>query len=336
MVSLIPALFIVLLISFGVVYLLTPFLIKKLVKMKLTGPDLNKEHKPEVPRIGGISLFLGFILAILVSLYLSPNPNVELMLAAISSITLIGFLGLMDDVLNIKDIYRVILPFFAALPLMLVTAGTSTMVMPLIGAVNFNYGLLALPLIGTIQLNLYALILIPIGIVACSNLINLLSGFNGLEAGTGLVTSLALLISFALSTQAGMVHEPLFLLVATIGSCLAFLIFNWYPAKIFPGNITTYTLGATIAAVVILGNIERAGVIALTPQIVEFFLKTRTFFRAENFGESINGRLHYNGKISSLTHLIMRYFKPTEKQLVLILLSIQAIFGILAIISIKI
>jgi len=244
---------------------------------------------------------------------------------------MISYLGFVDDVLSLRDLYRVLLPLFAALPLMVVKAGTTTMLIPFVGHVNFNFGTVVLPLLGPITANLYVLLLIPIGVVAASNLVNLLAGFNGLEAGIGVIVSAALALAAVLS---GAPPEALFLSVAMAGACLGFLLFNWYPAKAFPGNITTYAIGANVAAIVILGNMERIGAIALMPQIVEFFLKARTGFQAENFGKvGKDGRLSYTGTTSSLTHLIMKKFRPTEQQLVLMLLALQLLFGALAVAS---
>ena len=183
---------------------------------------------------------------------------------------------------------------------------------------------------GTITLNLYALILIPIGIIACSNLVNLLAGFNGLETGTGIIISIFLIVILFMSGLNSNRIIAVYLLVGLIGALLSFLIFNWYPAKVFPGNILTYLIGSIIAVVVIIGGIEFYGAIALGPQIIEFLLKALSKFKAENFGKCKNGKLNYEGKTYSLTHLVMKKFNPTEVQLVMYLFGIQIIFGLIA------
>jgi len=128
--------------------------------------------------------------------------------------------------------------------------------------------------------------------------------------------------------------EAAFISMALAASCAAFLVFNSYPAKIFPGNSATYMIGAVIAAIAIIGNMERVAVIALAPQILEFLLKARGKFKAENFGKlGAGGRLSYEGQTQSLTHLLMKTFRPTERQLVLMLLAIQTVFAAIAIVS---
>jgi UDP-N-acetylglucosamine--dolichyl-phosphate N-acetylglucosaminephosphotransferase len=56
---------------------------------------------------------------------------------------------------------------------------------------------------------------------------------------------------------------------SAVGSLLAFLIFNWNPAKIFPGDSLTYGIGALIAVIAILGNMEKIGVILFLPFIID-------------------------------------------------------------------
>jgi UDP-N-acetylglucosamine--dolichyl-phosphate N-acetylglucosaminephosphotransferase len=214
---------------------------------------------------------------------------------------------------------------------MLVKLGTSTMTLPFLGTVNLSLGTIVLPFLGPVGLNLYVLLLIPLGVVACSNLINLLAGFNGLEAGSGIIICLFLILIILLDGKGVNQTTALFLAVALLGALLAFLIFNWYPAQVFPGNIVTYLIGASIAAIVIIANIEKAGIILLLPQIIEFFLKALSKFHAENYGTPVKGRLTYSGSTRSLTHLLMKAFKPTEPQLVLMLWGIQILAGLLAV-----
>jgi UDP-N-acetylglucosamine--dolichyl-phosphate N-acetylglucosaminephosphotransferase len=328
---------IVFLVSFLVVFFITPKIARKLKEQGITGVDVNKAERPAIPKIGGIAILLGFSIAILLSLQLeSIGINHEYMLAAICSITLIAVMGLLDDLLELPDRYKVLLPLFAAIPLMVIKAGTSTMSF-IFFTVNFDLGVYAFPLLGPVDINLYTLLLIPLGVVACSNLVNLLAGFNGLEAGAGAIISFSIFTASILLGGMGLhTMETSFLMIAIFGACLAFLFFNWYPARIFPGNIATFMIGAAIVAAVVTGNMERIGAICLTPQIIEFLLKARSpSFSAENFGRvGKKGRLYYNGRVYSLTHLLMKTIHPTEKQLVIILLAFQVLCGAVAVWSI--
>ncbi|MCX8205830.1 MAG: hypothetical protein N3H30_01220 [Candidatus Micrarchaeota archaeon] len=319
-------------ISFLLTYIALPPVIRKLEHKKFVSRDMNKAGEVRVAKFGGVVVLLGFIVAYLLPLQLSPlSISASVLLGTALAISLIALLGLADDLLDIPDIYRVVLPLFAALPIMLLKVGSTVIGLPFIGTINLYFGTLALPLVGAIGLNMYILVLIPIGVIACSNLINLLAGFNGLETGQGIIICVFLVAMLLLGGLNENKVTMLFLLMAMAGALCAFLMFNWYPAKVFPGNVLTYMLGAMVASVAIIGGLEVAGAILLLPQIIEFFLKARSKFQAENFGKCINGRLHYDGPVYSLTHLIMKVFRPTEVQLVLMLYSVQIFSGLLAV-----
>jgi len=295
--------------------------IKKGSEVVFFAKDLAKKGKL-VPKMGGIAIVAGFCFGILISLKLIRLEHAVHLLAALNTVLIITFIGVMDDLFKVRDLWKFILPGVAALPLMVITAGESQ--------VNLIFW--------TVDFGIYySLILVPIGVIACSNLVNILAGFNGLEAGTGAIACLSIFsasyILFNLYPNNFSIAAPIIALTMA-ASCIAFLFFNWYPAKIFPENVGTYGIAAAIVSAVIIGNIERVGVIALTPQIVEFLLKLRSKLRAENFGRVVGNRLYWDGKIYSLTHLLMKYFQPTEKRLVTYLLLIQAFFGVLAISSI--
>ncbi|MFA6329197.1 MAG: hypothetical protein WCX64_00755 [Candidatus Micrarchaeia archaeon] len=323
-------------ITFIATFAATWLMIPRLKRAGLVGVDINKVPSsfsrdrikglkdkgypglPVVPRSGGIAMIMGFSAGMLVSLLIYPYNNLAGILAALLTATLISMIGVVEDFLPIRQVYRTLLPAIAALPLMVVTAGHTAMTLPLFGNVEFGI--------------IYTLVLIPIGVMAASNLVNLLAGFNGLEAGVGAIAGAAL-FWVAYSTGAS---EAAFIAMALSAACIAFLVFNFYPARIFPGNAATYMIGAVIAAIAIIGNMERVAVIALAPQIAEFFLKATGWFKAENFGKlGKDGRLSYEGPTQSLTHLLMKAFRPTERQLVMMLLAIQAVFAVIAVLSVS-
>lgn len=318
------------LMSFFAALVLTKIIIKKVsytVKIKkgsesvFMAKDLAKKGRL-VPKMGGLAIVAGFSFGILVALKLIRLEHAIHLLAALNTVLIISFIGIVDDLFKVRDLWKFLLPGVAALPLMVITAGVSQ--------VNLMFTMVDFGIY-------YSLILVPIGVIACSNLLNMLAGFNGLEAGTGAVTCLSIFsasfILFRLYPDTFSLAAPI-ITISMAAACLAFLFFNWYPAKIFPENIGTYGMAAAIASAVIIGNIERIGVIALMPQIAEFFLKARSKFRAENFGRLVGNRLYWDGKVYSLTHILMKYLHPTEKQLVSYLILLQAVFGVLAVSSI--
>jgi len=326
----------ILLISFLISLVTSLFLTKSLIpffeRNEIIALDLHKKKRPKVANSGGIpvsiSLMIGlmFFVAVQTFVYRITNQMVYLF-ASVLTILLITIVGFFDD-LNRADVVegrakirkglkqwqKPLLTLPAAIPLMVVSAGETTMGIPLIGSINFGI--------------IYPLILIPLGVVGAANAINLLAGFNGSEAGMGIIYCLFLGIY-------AFVHNELVAAViffSAVGALIGFLKYNWFPAKILSGDSMTYCLGAIVVSGSIIGNMERAGIIAMTPFIIEFLLKIRSKFKASCLGNLRNdGKLDppYRKKFYSLTHIIMNFGKLTEKQVTLVLMLIQLFFSLL-------
>ncbi|MHC4753110.1 MAG: MraY family glycosyltransferase [Planctomycetota bacterium] len=301
--------------------------------------DLHKKGKPKLPTSGGVCVALGVLAGLLIYIgfttFLNGAPeDITNLLAVISTILIVTFVGFLDDLnvkaravitkegLNIRVGFpqwaKPLLTLPAAVPLMVVNAGETMMGIPIIGVVDFGL--------------LYPLILIPIGVVAVSNAVNLLAGFNGMESGMGLVYLFGLgVIAFMNGNFAAVIFLTAFAAVA------GFIKYNWYPAKFLPGDSLTYLLGAIVSSGVIVGNMEKFGMIIMLPFIIEFFLKLMSKFKASCLGKlRSDGKLDppYGKKIYSLTHVVMNIKPLTEKQVTIIMILIQAVFAIIAISSI--
>jgi len=320
--------------SFFVALIVTPLMIKFLYKVGIVGIDQHKKNKPVISSSGGICVTIGVLVGLLTFIGLETfitgfSSNVVDLLAIISSVLIVTLVGIFDDLnivskkvvtKNIKDI-RVGLPQWAkplltlpaAVPLMVISAGSSQVNLPLIGLIDMGI--------------FYPLFLIPIGVVGASNAINMLGGFNGLEAGMGIVYMFGIGL-FALITQ----NQIAILFLVTAATLLAFIKFNWFPAKILPGDSLTYLLGAILAAGVIVGNMERLGIIIMIPFFIELFLKARSKFNASSLGRvGKDGTIEnvYDRKVYSLTHIVMNIGRFTEKQITVIFISIEALFVLL-------
>ena len=172
------------------------------------------------------------------------------------------------------------------------------------------------------------LILVPLGITCAANSMNMLEGFNGLGTGLGIIITSTLIILVNRNED----KTSLLLLIPLLGSLIAFLYFNYYPAKIFPGDTLMLFMGATIASVAIMSNLKLEGAILLLPMILEFFLKLRSRFGAQCFATNLDGDiLIYEGKIESFTHLVMTSFQVSEKRLVHMFWSMQITLGFIVI-----
>jgi UDP-N-acetylglucosamine--dolichyl-phosphate N-acetylglucosaminephosphotransferase len=96
-------------------------------------------------------------------------------------------------------------------------------------------------------------------------------------------------------------------------------------------------MGATIACSAIIVDMKAYGAIVFIPMIIEFFLKLRGKFKGENYGKpDKEGNLTYEGRIESLTHLIMRGRKIKEKHLVWIIWAVEALLCTILILSVLI
>jgi len=285
-----------------------PSWIKKARKIGLVWKDMNKYQDIKVAGSGGLIVVLGFILSVLFyialrTFYFNGDVNTVKIFALTTSVLLLGGIGIVDDLLGwqhggLRRRYRLILCFLSVIPLMVINAGYFTVSLPFIGKTNLGL--------------IYPLILIPIGIVGAATTFNFLAGFNGLEAGQGilLLSGLSLVAYFTGSSWLTLIG------LCMVFALIAFMIFNKYPAKIFPGDVLTYPVGGLIAIMAILGDFEKIAVFFFIPYIFEVFLKLRGKLTIQSFGKPVkNGSLELaNNKIYSLNHLAILILSKIKKK----------------------
>ena len=122
-----PEVIITLLLCFFIAFLATnrflPFLIARMKKRRITGIDMNKYTKPKIAEMGGICVWLGFSAGILTSIFIFSylewiEINLTFLLAGFSTIAMVGFLGVVDDLVGWKNGIRqwqhALIPVFAA------------------------------------------------------------------------------------------------------------------------------------------------------------------------------------------------------------------------------
>ncbi len=304
-----------LIVSFLTTYLMMPYWIRAAKKTGLVGKDVNKFDKPAVAEFGGVVIVAGFMAGIITyiglsTFYFKNATNLIFILAAVSTILGITIVGMLDDLLGWKkglsQWQKPLLTLPVALPMMVVNAGESVMTLPIIGAVDFGI--------------VYPLIIIPAGIAGAANGFNMLAGYNGLEAGMGVII---LGVLGLVAWQSGVSWVAVFSL-CMVFALLAFLQYNWYPARVFPGDTATYSIGAVIASVAILGDMEKIAIGLFALYFIEFFIKAGTKFRGECFSTpGPDNVLSCPGRSESLTHFIIKLGTFKEQGLVITLLSIQ-------------
>ena len=316
-------------VSFLLTVLILPRWIKTCRKIGLVWEDMNKfGHPKNVAASGGVIVVMSFIFGVMVYLALKTFvfggqvKSLEIF-ALLSVILILGIVGLTDDLLGWKHKglsmrLRLLLAAAASVPLVVINAGVHTMNLPFVGMVNFGI--------------IYPLVLIPVAVVGVSTTYNFLAGFNGLEAGQGI------LIVGLLSFVAYATGSPWLAVVGLcmVGALAGFYIFNKFPAKVFPGDIVTYAIGALIAGMAILGNFEKIAMVVFIPYVIEVGLKSRGKLKKHSFGKpSKNGTLKEpHDKIYGLEHLAIRILNKnggaTEKKVTYLIHAFQILFILIA------
>lgn len=321
-----PLLIITIFISFFCCFLVIPFWIKKSRQIGLMWEDMNKiNSKKDVAGSGGIivvlSAMIGIFLYIAIQTFYfkSSNGNSLQIFAIISSLFIVAIVGLIDDLFGwrrggLSKRSRIILVLLSAVPLMVINAGESTML-------GINFGIL------------YPLLIVPIGVLGATTTFNFLAGYNGLESSQGIILLSAMAILTYLTGNSWLSVVAL----CMVASLIAFYIFNKNPAKIFPGDVLTYSVGMLIAAIAIVGDVEKIAVFFFLPYILETFLKLRGKLKKQSFGKpNKDGSLDMPyDKIYGLEHLaiwILKRIKPSKKAYeseVVLLINFFQVFVIL-------
>lgn len=328
-------LFIPISISFFVTLFLIPHWIKKMHQIGLVWEDMNKTSKAKIAGAGGVIVVLAFLMGVFIFIAFrifflkSANSYLVEVFALLTVILVLAEVGLIDDLFGwqkggIRRKHRIILVAIAAIPLMAINAGKSQMSIPFFGSVDLSI--------------LYPLLVIPIGVVGASTTFNFLAGYNGLESGQGIIILSSLAIVAFLTGNSWLAIISL----CMIFSLFAFLFYNFYPAKVFPGDSLTYAVGGLIAIMAVLGNFEKIAVFFFIPYIIETALKLRGKLQKQSFGEPQKDgslELKYN-KVYGLEHLSIYFFKkigikPTEKKVILSIWIFQIIIIILGFIIFK-
>lgn len=294
------------LLSFITSLLLMPFWIRKAKQIELLWDDMNKNSAEKIAGSGGIIVLLSFILGVLTyigikTFYFNSSDNLIEIFALLSVILIVSGIGLIDDLfgwqkggLSIRS--RLILVVLATIPLMAINVGEPNIYIPILEKVNLGI--------------LYALVIIPIGILGASTTFNFLAGYNGLEASQGIIILSALAIESWITGTAWLSIISL----CMVASLLGFIYFNKYPAKIFPGDVLTYQVGALIAIMAILGNYEAFAAFIFLPYIFETILKLRGKLKKSSFGkpqEDGSIKNQYD-KIYGLEHLAIRIIEKIK------------------------
>lgn len=263
-------------IGFGLTYVLTPRL---MVLAHATGmidvPRGRHVHQNPTPLLGGAAIFAGVMVG---AVLFAPEP------ALIITATMALAVGFYDDYRKCKSTD---LPGLAKLVLQLAPAITLIGMGHTIEHITnpFGSGMLILPWWVDVPLTLAWLI-------GMTNAVNFLDGMDGLVAGVVGVAAFTLLV-MALAT--GSISVAVWV-AGTLGACIAFLRYNFHPARIFMGDSGTNFLGFLLAALAITGYFKAATLAGLAAPLLALFLPVFNVFFV------VARRLHQGkGLVQSLT-----------------------------------
>lgn len=299
--------------------LLTP-LVKRLAFRigAVDAPNYRKVHARIMPRLGGLAIFLAFLIGVgilypfLISVSVRPwNTSEYLLVAIIIGACIIVATGVVDDMREISAKAKLLGQIVAALIIIFV------------GGIQIEY--VNLPFFGDLDFGFLSIPLTMLWIVGITNAINLIDGLDGLAAGVSTIALITLAGMAFLMSNMFVLAIAAILAVATIG----FLFYNFHPAKIFMGDTGALFLGFMIAVLALLGFKNVAFVSFIIPVIIlgvpisdTFFAIVRRLRMKQKWSDPDKSHLHHRLLDMGFTH----------RQTVLLIYGIAMMFGLAAII----
>jgi len=300
-----------------VAYRLTKFLSWKFNHMGITGVDVHKPGRPLRAEMGGLAVLVGYVLG---SAILVPGVGVgSVFFVASSSIVVVGLIGIIDDLFGIRQRYKPLLVAAASSPVAYFLINRTDISFPFVGPISFG---LMLPLF-----------IVPLAVATSANFTNMLAGFNGLEAGVASINIGTLAFLCFLIGKSELALAGVLLALGYFG----FLLLNWYPAKIFPGDTGTLMSGAAIATIGLIAGLEFQAIVLSMPAALDFALKMlskRPFSQRSAYGDSTprrDGTLEPAG-YPALAHAFLKISQLSERELVSVILLMQFCYAVLAVV----
>ena len=301
-----------LLVALVVSFLMTP--IVKTFAYKVGAIDVPKDarrmHKTPIPRLGGLAIFIGFMVSILLFVEITAEMR-SILLGAV----IIVVLGVVDDIMALPALLKFVVQIVAAL----IPATHGVTIQAFSNPNVFSdspYWVL-----GNLSVPLTVL-----WIVAITNAVNLIDGLDGLACGVSTISSMTMLV-IALTVAES---DVALLMAALAGGCIGFLPYNLNPAKIFMGDTGSTFLGFILATVSIEGLFKSYAIISFAVPFLmlglPIFDTCFAILRRVSHGQSPmapdRGHIHHR--------LIDMGFN--QKQAVAVLYVISAILGLSAVV----
>jgi UDP-GlcNAc:undecaprenyl-phosphate GlcNAc-1-phosphate transferase len=319
------------LIGLAVAYLLTPIVLWVATQLGIVAqPGGRHIHRTPVPRLGGLAVYVAFVAAVLGGLPVErpihvthsaqqivitvpyrpaiDRPIVGLLLGA----TLITLLGVVDDVRGVTPVIKLAGQIASAIILLPFGVGMDVLTNPL-GGMVFVAG----PLGAVVTV---------IWLVALCNVMNLIDGVDGLAAG---IAAIAGMTVFAASYQRGDVGTAI-IAAAFIGGTLGFLPYNSNPARIFLGDTGSMLLGYILGSLAVLGTYKSYAAVSLLVPLAALGVPVADTALAI-LRRWRSGRPIFQADTEHLHHQLLRR-GLSQRQTVIVLYLITAIFGVAALV----
>ena len=300
-----------LIVAFIAAIVLTP-LVKRLAFRigAVDAPNYRKVHARIMPRLGGLAIYLAFMIGI-IFLKVVTNFQSDYLYAILAAATIIVITGVIDDMREISAKAKMLGQLVAACIVVFVGGIQIDVINLPFGAGALVFGWVGIPL--TI-----------IWIVGITNAINLIDGLDGLAAGVSTIALITLAVMAMIMGNGIVIAMAAILAAGTIG----FLFFNFHPAKIFMGDTGALFLGFMISVLALLGFKNVAVISFVIPVIMLGVPISDTFF-------AIVRRLRMKKKWSDpdKSHLHHRLLDIgfSHRQTVLIIYAMASVFGIVSI-----
>lgn len=281
----------------------------RVLAIKIGAVDVPKDdrrmHNTPMPLIGGLAIFLSFVLVALI--FVEPSPMLTTIMVGGFALIVIGVI---DDIFAVNAVIKLIVHIAASL--LAIYEGVIIENINIFGR-TIEFGVMSYPV--TI-----------LWIVALINAFNLIDGLDGLSCG---VCSISCFSLFIISTT---MNSPVCSLLAVIlfGACVGFLPYNFHPAKIFMGDTGAYFLGFVLAIISIEGLFKISTIISFILPVTIFALPlvdTAFAFLRRLFG----GKNPFSPDKRHLHHRLIA-MGLSQKETVLTLYAISTLFGVIAII----
>ena len=307
-------------LSFSIVFILTPILMKVALKYNFTDkPTKRKKHRGPIPLCGGISMFIGFFIHYFIVFYDHPfKEKYGIFIGAL----LILIIGVVDDY------YKSIGKEFAIIPRLIVQLLAAIIVyksgVVFQGFTNpFTNTYVVLPTI--IQF-----ILTITWIFGVTTVINWSDGMDGLAGGLSFISAMTFAASAVILSQ----PPSLLFSLMIAGVVLAFLFYNKYPARIFMGDSGANFLGFILSIIALDGAFKAATILSLlipilalaVPIFDNIFVIFKRFSEGKPIYQADRSQLHYRLEAKGLN----------TKQVVSFISAISLVFSIISILMLLI